>query len=583
MQALPETIVDQLRTRFSDAILADQYTPDEVPTIWVEAGTVRDILRFLKTGIENPWRMLYDLTVIDERERVNRRGQPPSDFTLVYHLLSIERNGDIRVKVPLTGSFPSAPSITGIWKNADWYEREAYDMFGVTFEGHPRLRRILMPPNWTGHPLRREHPARATEMGRFRLPEEKFFAEDASLQFKPTGETAGGDDRHFDNLYLNVGPHHPGTHGVLRGVLRLDHEEIIDADIDIGFHHRGAEKMAERQSWHSYIPYTDRVDYVSGVLNNLAYLLGVEKLAGIEVPDRCKVIRVMLCELYRLASHLLFLGTYAQDLGQMSPIFYLFNDRERVLEITAAITGFRLHPGWFRIGGVAQDLPEGWEAMVRDLVSYLPRRFRFYERLMLKNRIMKARTVGIGCFTLAEAIEWGATGPMLRSCGLAWDLRKMRPYSGYEWFEFEVPTGVNGDNYDRAVIHLEEMRQSVRIIRQCLENMPPGPIKADHPLTTPPVKRRTMRDIETLITHFLNVTWGPAIPPGEALISIESSKGMYGYYSVSDGDVSAYRLRIRAPSFPHIQMVPFISRGYSVADFVSILGGVDYVMGDVDR
>jgi NADH-quinone oxidoreductase subunit C/D len=576
-------IVEELQNEFGEAVIRLQSTQDEIPTLWVARDRAHEILRHLKTGTDKPYRMLYDLTAIDERVRSNRQGQPPSDFTVVYHLLSFERNADVRIKVALEGEYPSLPTITDIWPAANWYEREAWDMFGVTFEGHPHLRRILMPATWEGHPLRKEHPARATEMGPFRLPEDKQDREQEALQFRPEEWGLQRQSEDMDFMFLNMGPQHPGTHGVLRVVLQLDGEEIVDAVPDIGFHHRGAEKMGERQTWHSYIPYTDRVDYLGGVMNNLAYVLAVEKLAGIEVPDRVKVIRVMMAEFFRISSHLVWYGTFAQDVGQMSPVFYMFNDRERVFDIVEAITGGRMHPSWFRIGGVAMDLPNGWDEMVRDFVKYFPARLAEYDRLVMQNRIFKIRTQGIGSYTVDEAIEWGVTGPGLRATGFEWDFRKKRPYSGYDQFEFDIPTGQHGDCYDRGVVRVEEMRQSLRIIEQCLNNMPAGPYKSDHPLTTPPLKERTMHDIETLITHFLGVSWGPVIPAGEAFNGIEATKGNNGYYLISDGGIHAYRTRIRTPSFAHIQMVPVISRGMMVPDLLAILGSIDFVLSDVDR
>ena len=576
-------IYEELQQKHGDAILARQATRDEVPTIWIEPQEITAVLRYLKQDASSPYPMLYDLTAIDERAREHRDGQPESDFTVVYHLLSFEANADIRLKVPLRGERPKIQSATGIWPAADWYEREAWDMFGVTFEGHPHLVRLLMPRTWDGHPLRKEHPARATEMGPYQLPDEKQDREQEALKFRPEEWGLERHSEETDFMFLNLGPQHPGTHGVLRIILQLDGEEIIDAVPDIGFHHRGAEKMGERQSWHTYIPYTDRVDYLGGVMNNFPYVMAVEKLAGIEIPPRAQVIRVMMAELYRLASHLVWYGTFAQDVGQLSPVFYMFTDREKIFDITAAICGGRMHPNWFRIGGVAQDLPNGWAGLIRDFLDYMPPRLDEYDRLVMKNGIFRARTVGVGQYTLEEAIEWGVTGPGLRACGLEWDFRKKRPYSGYDQFDFEIPTATNGDSYDRAVVRVEEMRQSLRIIEQCVDNMPSGPYKADHPLTTPPRKDKTMVDIETLITHFLSVSWGPVIPAGEAFCGIEATKGNNGYYLISDGGTESYRTRIRAPSFPHIQMVPLISRGLTVPDLLAILGSIDFVLADVDR
>ncbi|HEY1948964.1 MAG TPA: NADH-quinone oxidoreductase subunit C/D [Bryobacteraceae bacterium] len=560
-----------------------QTTCDDIATFWLPRGEIHEAVRQLRYSTPQPFKMLYDLTAIDERGRRHRDGQPASDFTAVYHLFSYERNAYIRLKVPLSSDSLTLPSIADICPAANWYEREAWDMFGIVFEGHPHLSRILMPRSWKGHPLRKDHPARATEMGPFQLPDEKQDAEQEALRFRPEewGMERGRDDT--DYLFLNVGPQHPGTHGVLRIVLELDGEEIVNAIPDIGFHHRGAEKMGERQTWHTYIPYTDRVDYLGGVMNNLAYLTAVEKLAGITVPPRGQMIRVMMAELFRIISHLVWYGTFAQDVGQMSPVFFTFNDREKAFGLVEAICGARMHPNWFRIGGVAQDLPAGWDGMFRDYLKYQPSRLDEYGRMVMQNRLFQARTKGVGGCTIEEAIEWGMTGPNLRACGFEWDLRKKQPYACYEQLEFDIPTGKSGDCYDRAVVHVEEMRQSLRIIQQCVDQMPGGPCNAEHPLTTPPPRARTMHDIETLIDHFLSVSWGPVIPPGEALGAIEATKGNNGYYLISDGGNSSYRTRIRAPSFAHMQMLPLLCRGLMIPDLLAILGSVDYVLADIDR
>lgn len=563
--------------------ITTQTTCDGIPSYWITRQDLHDVMRLLKYEIARPYKMLYDLTAIDERVRRHREEQPESDFTLVYHLFSFDRNAYLRIKVPLKQEQLSVKTITDLWESANWYEREVWDMFGIVFEGHPHLVRILMPRTWIGHPLRKDHPARATELGPYHLPEEKEEAEQEALRFRPEEWGLKRRNDGSDFIFLNLGPHHPGTHGILRVVLQLDGEIILDAVPEIGFHHRGAEKMGERQTWHTYIPYTDRIDYLSGVMNNFPYLLAVEKLSGIEVPPRAKVIRIMLAELFRIINHLVWFGTAAQDMGQLSPIFYVFNDRERAFGIIEAICGARMHPNWFRIGGVSQDLPKGWDQMFRDFISYFPPRLAEYEREVVQNLIFKSRMKGVGQTTIDEAIDWGMTGPNLRACGLEWDFRKKQPYGGYDQFEFDIPVGKEGDCYDRILVRVQEMRQSLRIIEQCVAGMPGGLYKSEHPLTTPPLKDRTMHDIETLIAHFLNVSWGPVIPPGEALGAIEASKGNNGYYLISDGSSMSYRTRIRTPSFPHIQMVPLLARGRTIPDLISVFASIDFVLADVDR
>ncbi len=577
------SVLDELKQKFGPDAVSAQPSADGIPTVWIGRDKLLAAMRYLKSEISRPYRLLYDITAIDERVRTHRDGQPPADFTVVYHLFSFDRNEYVRVKVPLAEDKASVDSLCSVWPNANWYEREAWDLFGIRFENHPFLERLIMPRSWQGHPLRKDHPARATEMGPFQLPEEKTEEEEARLRFRPEewGLERASDDTDF--IFLNIGPQHPGTHGVLRVILQLDGEVILDAIPEIGYHHRGAEKMGERQSWHTYIPYTDRIDYLAGVQNNLAYLTGVEKLAGITVPPRAQVIRVMMCELFRVVSHLVWYGTFAQDVGQMSPVFYMFNDRERAFGMVEAITGARMHPSWLRIGGSAHDLPKGWDKMFRDFLAWMPKRMHEYDKIVMRNSLFKARTQGVGVITTEQALDWGATGPMLRSTGFGWDFRKKQPYSGYENFQFDIPTAPHGDCYDRAVVHVEEIRQSLRIIEQCVNNMPEGPYKSDHPLALPPVKDHTMHDIETLINHFLGVSWGPVLPPGEALGAIEAPKGNNGYFLVSDGSTVSYRTRIRTPSFAHMQMLPMMTRNLMIPDLLAILGSMDFVLADIDR
>lgn len=567
----------------SHTVLSAQETSDGIATFWIKEEYILDVLCAAKNDIENPFSMLYDLTAIDERDRINRNGQPESSFSIVYHLLSLEKYQSLRLKVPLMGEYPVIQSATKIFKNANWYEREIFDLFGIKFTSHPFLKRILMPEFWQGHPLRKEHPARATELEIFSLSESKLEIMEDLLKVDPKAWGFCDDGKGEESFFLNLGPQHPGTHGVLRIILKMKGEEIIESALDIGFHHRGAEKMAERQTWHGFIPYTDRIDYLGGVINNLPYLLALEQLAQIDVPKRAQYIRVMLCELFRIASHLVWFGTFAQDIGALSAVFYAFSDREKILDIITAITGGRMHPSWFRIGGVAQDLPIGFEVLVKKFTKDFVKSVKDYKTLTLDNSLFKARTIGVGSYTKEEAIEFGVTGPGIRATGLSYDLRKIKPYSSYEDFSFDIPSYKNGDCFDRALVRMEEMIQSMSIVEQCVEKMPQGEYKAAHPLATPPKKDKTLQDIETLIHHFLSETVGPVMPSGESFFAIEASKGITGYYLVSDGNTRSYRTRIRTPSFAHLQMLPLLANGGNISDLMAILGSIDYVLADLDR
>lgn len=576
-------VIAQLYQKFGESSFVRQHTAEGMPTLWVGRDRILEVLKFLRDDAKPRFEMLLDVTAIDERLRVHRDGQPDSDFTVVYQPISFSGNCDVRIKVALKEDDLNIPTVISLWPAANWHERECWDMFGIVFTGHPNLSRIYTPPTWVGHPLRKDHPARATEMEPYRHDDEIVDREHEAMKFNPEewGLKRKSDTSEF--MFMNFGPNHPAAHGVIRFALQLDGEYVMDVVPDVGYHHRGAEKMGERQTWHTYIPYTDRIDYLGGVMNNLPYVMAVEKMAGIQVPDRVKVIRVMLAEFFRICSHLLFFGTWAVDLGQLSPLFYAFVDREKAFNIIESITGGRMHPSWFRIGGVAQDLPRGWDVRIREFVDMFPKKLREYDKMVMANTMIKQRTMGVGKMNTQDAFDWGMTGPALRATGLEWDYRKNRPYSGYENFEFEVPIAVNGDCYDRAAVRVEEMRQSCEIIRQCLENMPEGPYKSDHPLTTPPIKEKSKQDIETLIDHFLSVSWGPVMAPTEVSMAIEATKGINSYYLINDGGSGSYRTRIRTPSFIHIQAIPFLSRGLMLADFTAVVATTDFVMADVDK
>lgn len=384
-------------------------------------------------------------------------------------------------------------------------------------------------------------------------------------------------------LTVNMGPSHPSTHGVLRLILTLDGERVVRVEPVMGYLHRGMEKIAENKTYTQFIPYTDRLDYLAPLSNNVGFALAVEKLLDLTVPPRCQHIRVLVCELSRISAHLLWLGTHAVDLGAISVFMYTFREREVLYNFFEALTGTRLTTSYTRIGGLSRDLPSGFLEDVGRWLDRFPKDLDEYERLLTKNKIWVERTQGVGVLPLPDAVDLGVSGPNLRASGLDWDLRKTRPYSGYEQFDFDVPIGTTGDVYDRYLVRIEEMRQSVKICRQAVRTMPGGPINVDDPKVVLPNKEKVLTKMEELIHQFIIVTEGFPAPSGEVYQAIEAPKGELGFYVVSEGGPSPYRMKIRSPSFVNLQALPRICVGALISDVVAIIASLDPVMGEVDR
>lgn len=385
-------------------------------------------------------------------------------------------------------------------------------------------------------------------------------------------------------MTINMGPQHPATHGVLRVLLELDGEIIVKAEPHIGYLHRGIEKLSESMTYPQALVLTDRLDYTSGLSNNLAYCLAVEKLLELQIPKRAQYLRVMMAELQRIAAHLLWVATHALDLGAMTLLFYAFRERETILEILELATGARLTPSFIRIGGLASDIPAAFLPRVKAFVEDFPKRVDDYETLLTENIIWKKRTTNIAKMSAEECIQYGVTGPVLRASGVGYDVRKAYPYSSYEDFDFEIPLGSHGDVYDRYLVRMKEMRQSNRIVKQAAEKLPDGPYAAvDAPLVVPPAKEEVGRDVAALIRHFKIMEEAFRPPCGEVYASIESSKGELGFYLISDGTNKPFRMRIRPPSFINLAALPKMIEGEMVADVVAAIGSIDIVLGEIDR
>jgi NADH-quinone oxidoreductase subunit D len=391
-------------------------------------------------------------------------------------------------------------------------------------------------------------------------------------------------DRPLDSqMTLSFGPQHPSTHGVLRLELVLDGETVVKCVPDIGYLHTGMEKLFEYKKYQQGIVITDRMDYLNPLGNNLAYVMAVEKLLGIEIPERAQVIRVMMCELQRIGSHMVWLGTHALDIGAMSVFFYCFRQREKILNLIEAASGERMTPSYFRIGGLMMDLPAGFERRMAQFTKGFPDAHAQFMDLLAGNRIFQNRTKGVGRISAEDAIDWGLTGPPLRACGVGLDLRKANPYSGYETYDFEVPVEEAGDVWARFMVRMREMMQSIRIIEQALARLRPGPIKADAPKVVLPEREAMKTHMDALIHHFLIVAEGFSVPEGEVYMPIEGSKGELGVYIKSDGGPKPARVHVRGPSFINLSALPDMVEGEMIADVVAVIGSIDIVLGEIDR
>jgi NADH-quinone oxidoreductase subunit C/D len=579
-------LLETLKTKFPGAVLTVQQNEAGSEFVTrVAAGQLLDVMAFLHDDPAAVFDHITDICSVDYPEDAER-------FEVVYQLLSLLHRTRIRVKARLTEDDPSIASVTGIWKGANFMEREVYDLMGIRFTGHPDLRRILLPEDYDeGYPLRKDFPtegrgwrSRFEFLPRLDEPAEAVTYDVPEAQKKAfLAEAGSNSSRRTEELLLNMGPQHPSTHGVLRIVLELDGERVVKATPDLGYLHRGVEKLCEGLAYMQIIPHTDRLDYVCSMTNNYAYVRAVEKLLDLPIPERAEYIRTIVAEMQRIIGHLFWLGTQALDIGAMTVFFWTFREREVLLDLFEKLCGARLTLNYYRIGGVDSDFTPDLVARLKVFLASFPDRIREYDELLQANRIWLARTKNVAVISAEDAINFGLTGPVLRGSGIAYDVRKFEPYGAYGKVEWEVPVGKNGDTYDRYWVRMEEMKQSVRIIKQCLDLMPEGPIIADAPQIVPPPKPMVMRDMESLIHHFIIFTQGFKTPKGETYCATEAPKGELGFFIVSDGSARPYRMKIRGPSFVHMGAFDHMARGYLISDIVTIFGTYDIVMGECDR
>ncbi|HSR34870.1 MAG TPA: NADH dehydrogenase (quinone) subunit D [Anaerolineae bacterium] len=580
-----DTSIEKLKNRFPQALLEVGQFRGET-TVTVRTADIVSVCEYLRDDPNHSYDLCLFVSAVDQLAL----GLSPR-FVAVYELCSFKYGRRLRLKVPLSGELPTVDSVSRVWPAANWHERETFDLFGIRFKDHPELRRILLPHDWIGHPLRKDY-AIGGEPVQFTVNPDDPALSSLGLQTMeaPTGESdvppwfSGRDD----TMIINMGPQHPATHGVLRVVVELDGERIVNAAPDIGHLHSGFEKTAEHRMYQQFATYPSRMDYVAGMSNDLGYILAVEKLLEAQVPPRANAIRVIMLELQRLAAHLIWIGTQTLDLaGTIHALLqYAFREREKILDIFEMVCGARITTSYFTTGGVRWDVPPAFARVTREFVDDFDKRLNEYEIMLTKNPIYRSRLEGIAVINAEQATGLGCTGPLLRACGVSYDVRKFAPYCGYEDYQFEVPTQPDGDAYARYKVRLVEMRQSTRIIRQGLEKLAeigPGLFRDPNPKLTLPPRENLETSMEAVIHHFKLVTEGYSPPVGEVYSSIENPKGELGYYLVSDGGPKPYRLKIRGPSFSNISALRVMAPGSMFSDMVSMIGSIDITMGEVDR
>jgi len=567
----PHPILDLLRARFADDIVAvDTHCGDASASVRPER--IVDVARFARDEPTLRFDLPVDVTGVDYI------GQEPR-FEVVYHLYSTTHHHRLRLKARVPEHEPTLPSVTPVWVGANWLERETYDMYGVRFGGHPDLRRIYLYEAFEGHPLRKDYPKEKRQplIGPGGRGDPEHYHTDLPLPKEHSGMLGA------DLMRVQLGPSHPATHGTVRIVVDLDGETIVNADVQVGFLHRGFEKECESGFYYQAIPYTDRLNYSSAILCNVGYCMAVEKLFGVETTPRCQFIRVMAGEIARIADHLLCVGATALEMNAFTPFLYCLQARELIWDLVNSLCGARVTSNFIRIGGVSSDVPEGFAELTRQNLARTLELLRDTENLLTENPIFRARMEGVGQLPVAELIAYGVTGPLLRAAGVDLDLRRAQPYLVYDKLDFDVPLGTRGDNMDRYLVRLEEIRQSMHIIEQCLRMMPDGPVDVDDPRLRFPPKGRVYNRMEELINQFKLVTEGQKPPPGEVYVGTESANGEIGYFLVSDGTGKPYKCRARTPSFSNTQPLARMVQGRLLADLVPTFDMINMIGGECDR